>query len=198
MTAIKRIRVGLIWLLSIGLLGIERVSAQSSELIRDTWGVPHVVSESESAAMYGLGYAQAEDRLEDIYMAIRTGLGRISEVQGPSGLEQDYLMRLTHNDTLHEAYYANAPEQVRRNLEAFTAGIRAYISEHPQEASGVSIAIEPWHPLAVGRAMILRWPIGTVMDDVKNASERSKPAAGSNQWAVSPKRSADRLRSPSR
>ncbi len=192
MTAIKRIRVGLIWLLSIGLLGIERVSAQSSELIRDTWGVPHVVSESESAAMYALGYAQAEDRLEDIYMAVRTGLGRISEVQGPSGLEQDYLMRLTHNDTLHEAYYANAPEQVRRNLEAFTAGIRAYISEHPQEASGVSIAIEPWHPLAVGRAMILRWPIGTVMDDLKNASERSKPAAGSNQWAVSPKRSADR------
>lgn len=39
--------------------------------------------------------------------------------------------------------------------------------------------------------MILRWPIGTMMDDLNRAPERPKPAMGSNQWAVSPKRSAD-------
>lgn len=168
------------------------LKAQQAELIRDTWGVPHVISESETAAMFAFGYAQAEDRLEDIYLAIRTGVGRMAEIQGPSALDQDDLMRLTHNDTLHAAYLQKAPEQVRRNLEAFTNGIRAYINEHPDEAKSVAIDIEPWHPLAVGRAMILRWPIGTVMDDMKNAPQRSKPAAGSNQWAVSPKRSADK------
>ena len=103
-------------------------------MIRDTWGVPHVVSEDETAAMYAFGYAQAEDRLEDIYLAVRTGLGRMAEVQGPSALEQDYMMRLAHNDTLHAEYLKQAPEQVRKNLEAFTSGIRAYIAEHPQEA----------------------------------------------------------------
>ncbi len=168
------------------------VQAQEAQLIRDTWGVPHVVSEDETAAMYAFGYAQAEDRLADIYLAVRTGIGRMAEVEGPSALEQDYMMRLAHNDTLHAQYLKTAPEQVRKNLEAFTAGIKAYIAEHPQEASNVAIDIEPWHPLAVGRAMILRWPLGTIRDDLGKAPVRPKPAAGSNQWAVSPQRSADK------
>lgn len=186
---------GTLWLafvcLALGGL-MPQGTAQEAKLIRDTWGVPHLVSEDEASAMYAFGYAQAEDRLEDIYLAVRTGVGRMAEVQGPSALEQDYMMRLAHNDTLHVEYFKQAPEQVRKNLEAFTAGIRAYIAEHPQEAASVAIDIEPWHPLAVGRAMILRWPLGTIRDDLSKAPVRPKPAAGSNQWAVSPKRSADK------
>ncbi|MFN7626460.1 MAG: penicillin acylase family protein, partial [Pirellula sp.] len=160
-------------------------------LNRDTWGVPHVVAKSEEDGMFALGYAQAEDRLEDIYLAIRTGVGRMAEIQGQDLLQQDYMMRLTHNDTLHPEYLKTAPEQLRKNLIAFTAGIQKYIDEHPGEASDVAIPVEPWHPLAVARAMILRWPLGTIMGDLGNAPERVKPAMGSNQWAISPKRSAD-------
>ena len=160
-------------------------------LNRDTWGVPHVVAKSEEDGMFALGYAQAEDRLEDIYLAIRTGVGRMAEIQGQDLLQQDYMMRLTHNDTLHPEYLKTAPEQLRKNLIAFTEGIQKYIDEHPGEASDVAIPVEPWHPLAVARAMILRWPLGTIMGDLGNAPERVKPAMGSNQWAISPKRSAD-------
>jgi acyl-homoserine-lactone acylase len=38
--------------------------------------------------------------------------------------------------------------------------------------------------------MILRWPIGTIMSDLRNSPDKAKPAMGSNQWAVSPARSA--------
>ena len=141
--------------------------------------------------MFALGYAQAEDRLEDIYLAVRTAIGRMSEVRGTEMLQQDYMMRLAHNDTLHAPYLATAPAELRANLQAFVAGIQAYIDQHPDEASSVAIPIEAWHPLAVGRAMILRWPLGTIMGDLGNAPERPKPAMGSNQWAVAPSRSAD-------
>lgn len=170
-----------------------RASAADATLHRDTWGVPHVVSDSEAAGLHALGYAQAEDRLADIYLAIRTAVGRMAEVQGPRLLEQDYIMRLARNDTLHADYLATkAPARLRENVTAFTAGIRRYIAEHPGEAADVAIDVEPWHALAIGRAMILRWPIGTMMDDLKNADKRAQPAAGSNQWAVAPARSADR------
>jgi penicillin amidase len=169
-----------------------RADAADATLHRDTWGVPHVISDSEAAGLYALGYAQAEDRLADIYLAIRTAVGRLAEVQGPGLLEQDYIMRLARNDTLHAAYLATkAPARLRENVTAFTAGIRRYIAEHPGEAADVAIDVEPWHALAIGRAMILRWPIGTMMDDLKNAEKRAQPAAGSNQWAVAPARSAD-------
>ncbi len=142
--------------------------------------------------MYALGYAQAEDRLADIYLAIRTAVGRMAEVQGKALVDQDYMMRLAHNDTLHKKYLETASPELRANLEAFVAGIQAYINEHPDEAADVKIDIEPWHPLAIGRAMILRWPIGTVMDDLQRAKqEPPPPGIGSNEWAVAPSRSAD-------
>ena len=67
--------------------------ADEAFLHRDTWGVPHVVSSNESAGFFALGYAQAEDRLEDIYLAVRTGIGRMAEVKGPEFVQQDYMMR---------------------------------------------------------------------------------------------------------
>ena len=69
-------------------------------LHRDTWGVPHVVAQTEEEGMFALGYAQAEDRLEDIYLAIRTGVGRMAEIQGKDLLQQDYMMRLTHKESM--------------------------------------------------------------------------------------------------
>ncbi len=165
--------------------------ADDASLHRDTWGVPHVVANNEAAGFFALGYAQAEDRLEDIYLAIRTGVGRMAEVRGQEFVQQDYMMRLAHNDTLHKTYLQAAPAHLKEAVAAFTAGIQSYIDSHPDEAKEVAIPIEPWHPLAVGRAMILRWPLGTIMDDLKNGEQRVKPPMGSNQWAVSPSRSAD-------
>ena len=185
-------------MLSLSLAAIAFVSrpalglvADEAALYRDTWGVPHVVADNEAAGFFALGYAQAEDRLEDIYLAIRTGVGRLAEVKGPEFVQQDYMMRLTHNDTQHSKYLETAPAHLKNAVTAFAAGIQSYINTHPDEAKEVAIPLEPWHPLAVGRAMILRWPIGTIMDDLKNGEHRVKPPMGSNQWAVSPKRSAD-------
>lgn len=174
-------------------LSIMATSAVGSDatLHRDTWGVPHIESSTAAAGLYALGYAQAEDRLQDIYLAIRTGIGRMSEVKGDEFLQQDYLMRLAHNDTLHQEYWQHAPAHLKLAASSFTAGIQAYIDEHPAEAQDVALPIEPWHALAIGRAMILRWPVGTIMGDLKNSGERVQPAMGSNQWAVAPSRTAN-------
>jgi acyl-homoserine-lactone acylase len=175
--------------ISFGLVG--RVDADEATLNRDTWGVPHIVASQEVDGFFALGYAQAEDRLEDVYLAIRTGIGRMAEVKGKDFVQQDYMMRLARNDTLHQAYLESAPAHLKDALVAFTAGIQSYIDTHPDEAKEVAIPVKPWHPLAVGRAMILRWPIGTIMDDLKNGAQRAQPAMGSNQWAVAPSRSED-------
>ncbi|MFO0013099.1 MAG: penicillin acylase family protein, partial [Planctomycetota bacterium] len=65
--------------------------AADTTLHRDTWGVPHVYSDDEAAGMFAFGYAQAEDRLEDIYLAILTGVGRMAEVRGKDFVQQDYM-----------------------------------------------------------------------------------------------------------
>jgi acyl-homoserine lactone acylase PvdQ len=171
--------------------------SQSVTLYRDTWGVPHVYAQSEAAGAYGLGYAQAEDRLADIHDSVRTGLGRMAEAHGKKYLEQDYLMRLCRNEPLAREYWKTAPAHLKEIVTAFTAGIEACAKEHPEKVPAQALKLEPWMFLTVSRAMILRWPLGTIQDDLKagqnRAAARPGPAMRSNQWAVAPARSADKV-----
>src|SRR5580704_14820645 len=170
----------------------------SVTLYRETWGVPHIYAKTAAEGAYGLGYAQAQDRLDDIYIAIRSGLGRLCEALGKNKdrLEQDYIMKVCRNEELAKEYWdKKAPKHIKEVTQNFAAGIQRYVDEHPEKASKFALKIEPWYVLTVGRAMILRWPLGTIMDDLKHGREKERTAQNlpmrSNEWCVAPTRSAD-------
>jgi len=50
--------------------------ADDVSIYRDTFGVPHVVGETEEAVFFGYGYAQAEDHLEKMMIQYRDAQGR--------------------------------------------------------------------------------------------------------------------------
>lgn len=52
-------------------------------LLRDSWGVPHVFAPTDEAAMYGVGWAAAEDRLFQMLYTRLMAHGRLSEFFGP-------------------------------------------------------------------------------------------------------------------
>lgn len=180
------ITVGLAAALAFG--WVQGAGAEPVNIYRDTWGVPHVYAETAVGAAYGTGYAQAEDRLGDIHQNIRTAIGRMSEAFGEDHLDTDYAMNLVENAKRCEAHYPNLPENLRAILESYIAGIQAYEREFPDKRPEYALDLQPWHCLAVGRAMVLRWPLDTLMDDLKKRPD--EPPFGSNAFAVSPKRSA--------
>src|SRR5258708_5661464 len=61
---------------------------------RDDWGVPHILAKTDVDAAYGLGFAQAEDDMATLQLAVFTGRGRLAELQGPAGVDSDYLVAL--------------------------------------------------------------------------------------------------------
>jgi len=170
------------------------IAAEHSVTVyRDTWGVPHIYADTPAAGAYGLGYAQAEDRLDDIYIAVRTGMGSLSEVFGKKFVDHDYLMRMWRNTDLAKESWETLPAHLKDIAENFTAGVQAYIEEHPDEVPEFALELEPWMIQTIGRAMILRWPLGTVKDDLKQKGGRPAPPQRSNEWAISPERSADNI-----
>ncbi len=56
---------------------------QSTTLYRDEFGIPHVYAPTLEAASYAIGYAQAEDRLEELLKNYRRASGTMAEVFGP-------------------------------------------------------------------------------------------------------------------
>ncbi|MBI5092012.1 MAG: penicillin acylase family protein [Candidatus Hydrogenedentes bacterium] len=164
---------------------------RSAKVYRDTWGVPHIYADTEADAAYAVGYCQAEDRLEDIFLNVRTALGCLAEVTGPDEdvIKMDYFMQLARNGELCELFWKSAPPQLRAIGDAYVRGVQAYMAEHPEKKPEAALDLQGWHCAAVGRAMILRWPIGAIMDDYNH--RKKDPGIGSNEWAVAPARSAD-------
>jgi acyl-homoserine lactone acylase PvdQ len=168
---------------------VEEQAGNSVTIYRDTWGVPHIYADTAEDAAYGVGYAQAEDRLADIYGNVRTALGRMAEAFGPEYVEQDTIMRLMRNEELAREYWEQGDPRVKAIATSYMAGIKAYAAEHPEAVPAHALELEPWQCGAIGRAMILRWPLGTVQDDLRKKHE--DPGFGSNGWVVAKERSAE-------
>jgi acyl-homoserine-lactone acylase len=179
----------LVLCLLLGLVAAQAGFAGDVTVYRDSWGVPYIYGESDADVAYALGYAQAEDRLSDLFINVRIATGQLAEVIGPDGLESDYIMRMLKNAELCAYYWEHAPAETRAQGDAFVAGVNAYMAEHPDAVPPVALELQGWHAVAIMRAMILNWPLGTLQDEVKR--EWNSLGWGSNEWAVSPSRSAE-------
>ncbi len=169
---------------------METATSKNQVIIRrDTWGVPHIFADSLADAAFGLGYAQAEDRAEDLFIAIRTATGTMAEAFGEDYIEQDYRMRVARNAERCQTYWPHAPGRLKAIGDRFIQGVQAWLDAHPGQRPACAMELEGWQSAAVGYAMILRWPMGELQDEL-NQKEHA-PDYGSNAWAVAPSRSAD-------
>lgn len=159
-------------------------------IYRDTFGVPYIYGDTDADAAYGLGYAQAEDRLADLFINVRIATGAMSEVLGKEHLQRDYMMRLAGNGPEAAEYWKTAPAEIREMGDSFVAGVNAYMAKHPEAIPPFALELQGWHTLAIMRAMILNWPLGTLQDEMRQ--EPNTLGWGSNEWSVAPSRSAEK------
>ena len=64
------------------------------EILVDTWGIPHIYAKSQYDAFFAQGFNAARDRLWQIDLWRRRGLGKLAEVFGASMVERDHAARL--------------------------------------------------------------------------------------------------------
>jgi penicillin amidase len=100
---------------------------QSAEILVDRWGVPHIYAKNFDDVFVAQGFNAARDRLFQIDLWRRRGLGQLSEVLGPDYVEQDKAARLFlyRGDMAKE--WASYGPNAKRIAAAFVKGINAYI-----------------------------------------------------------------------
>ncbi len=136
------------------------------ELLRDRWGVPHVFADTDAGAMYGLGYATAQDRAFQMYYNLRIIQGRLAELvgdmkvgvsrQSPEGrtsaLRSDIQMRTIGYWPAAQETARQLDPETRQFLEAYSRGVNDYIGGHPKELlylfEKYDLQPEPWTPAA--------------------------------------------------
>ena len=135
---------------TVGLPGV----IEPTEIIRDTYNVPHIVAARDEDVFFGLGYAHAQDRLCQIMLMRRTAQGRLSELFGPETLQTDKLLRRLDLYSLAQSSVAVQSPDARRALKAYAEGINARIYEINRDALGRGAPemfifptdVSPWRP----------------------------------------------------
>jgi penicillin amidase len=167
----------LLWLAGLGItwmwFDLRRSAAEPSGSIElsglsvparvysDSFGIPHVFAGTESDALRALGYLHASDRLWQMEMFRRIASGRLSEVFGEPGLETDRFVRTLGTRQAARAAAATLSRGERRRIEAYAAGVNAFLSQRPSlppEFRILRVEPEPWDvesTLQVGMVMNL-------------------------------------------
>ena len=175
----------------------KAVNTASVDILRDEFGVPHIFASTPGAAAYGAGYAQAEDRLEEILRNYRKAEGTMSEVFGPGFFQHDFRQRLWRHRELAREAYGKQPPQLKQIIDSYHAGLLRYMKEHPEKVPDWAPRVEPWHQLALSRYIIFGWPEGEMAGELARGFIQPEIPAydapvyrGSNQMLITPKRTA--------
>jgi penicillin amidase len=118
-------------------------------IIRDADDIPHIFAATKLDAFFGLGYAHAQDRLWQMEFQRRIGNGRLSEIFGAQTLPEDQFLRTVGFARAARSAWEHLPDDARTQLNAYVAGVNAFISTHhgaglPPEFTLLRFEPEPW------------------------------------------------------
>ncbi len=158
------------------LVGCAEPSIGGTEAVvyRDRWGIPHIYADTAEAGLYASGWAMAEDRLSQMLENYLFGTGEYAAAFGPG--ENDAWVRSDleslmwdHYGMAKRHYEEKLNPDLRRHLEAFVAGINAYLEAHPDEVPEWwgSRAVDVYMPIAFSRQFIWGWPAGQAHSDLR-------------------------------
>ena len=104
------------------------------EVVRDEWGVPHILGKRDRDTAFGLGYAHAEDDFENIQLTLAVSRGQLARHKGPEAAATDYLVALMGVwNAVEKGYDSSVSPEARALAEAYAAGLNLYAAEHPHE-----------------------------------------------------------------
>jgi len=191
---------------------IAQSKAYKAEVVRDEWGVPHILGKRNVDTSFGLAYAHAEDDFETIQETVAATRGVMARYRGKSAAPADYLVQLFDVwQTLDVRYEADVPDDVKEIARAYAAGANLYAAKNPDK---VWPGLAPFTEQDIVAGFVFRTPFFYGLDepllDLFNSEtelelnlnprknqlawtlgKRGNSERGSNAIAVSAKRSSD-------
>lgn len=144
--------------------------------------VPHVFAQNDEDLYYMQGYLTAKFRLWQMEVQTHNAAGRVSEIAGEKALKTDRLQRrigMVYGAEEAEKYI-NADPESKKLVEAYCAGVNAYINnlqvkDYPLEYKLLNYKPEEWKPIKVALLLKNMANMLSVFEyDIENANFVSK------------------------
>jgi acyl-homoserine-lactone acylase len=185
---------------------VKAAAGPATEILWDTYGVPHIFAKDNAGLFRAFGYAQMESHGDLILRLYGQARGRAAEYWGDRYTASDRWVWTNGIPDRAVAWYKQQTPEFSGYLDAFVAGINEYARDHGDRLSPEVRAVLPVTASDVlahtERVILYTFVAGeaAVRGQVRLSQTRSSastpPSAegleetdlGSNAWAISPKR----------
>ena len=164
---------------------------KTTEILWDTYGIPHIYGKDAESAFQAFGWAQMQSHANLLLRLYGQARGKAAEYWGEEYLESDqWVLTMGVPNRAISWYQAQNPE-FRGYINAFATGINTYAQAHPDlidDRLEIVLPVKPEDVLAhLQRVLYFTFIVNP--GQVAN-STHTQPQAGSNGWAIAPKHSA--------
>lgn len=123
------------------------------KIYRDDFGIPYIEATNEDDLFFALGFVHAQDRLFQMDITRRAGMGRLSEILGTKAIDFDLMFKTTSFNDIARRLYENASPEIKRICKSYTDGINAYLDfaagNYSIEFDLLNYQPEKWEPYQV-------------------------------------------------
>lgn len=171
-------------------LSAQTIDPSKIDIVRDSFGVPHIFAKTDAEVAYGLAWATAEDDFETMQWGLLAGKAMMGRYSGKEGAIIDYVNHLLRiSDVVEAKYETSFSPEFKKIMEAYAQAANKYAKEHPKEVLvKKAFPISP-KDMAKGYvfAMSLMSDVGSVLQkilsgEILDADERFR-GIGSNAFA---------------
>ena len=111
----------------------SQVNLKDIEIIRDSYGVPHIYGKTDADTAYGLAWAHAEDNFYTIQKAYLAGNGIISQLNGKKGIGADFVAQFIQSAETVDRLYHTLSNEFKAIMSGYAAGLNSYAKHHSDE-----------------------------------------------------------------
>ena len=169
---------------------IQAAPQTGTQILWDTYGIPHIYGENSKSLFYAFGWAQMQSHGNLILRLYGQARGQAAEFWGEDYLESDRWVQTMGIPNRAKAWYESQNPIFRNYIDAFVGGMNAYAKEHPEaltEELKVALPLKPADVLAHAQRVI-NFTFVVAPDSLEDIAENDTPK-GSNGWAIAPSRS---------
>ena len=167
-------------------------NTKNTEILWDTYGVPHIYGTDNQSVFKAFGWAQMHSHGNLILRLYGQARGRAAEYWGEDYLKSDQWVVTMGVPKRAATWYQQQNATFRSYLDAFAAGINAYAQEHPELIDDEVEVVLPvtGEDILAHLQRVLNFTFIVDPEIVADLEQEQEYSKGSNGWAIAPSRSA--------
>jgi acyl-homoserine-lactone acylase len=118
------------------------------QVLRTSYGIPHIQATDWGSLGYGYGYAFAQDNVCVLAREALAAQGRQARYfgagTGSANLASDWVYRMVNSDTRVNAAWATLDDDTRELLSGYAAGVNRYLRDTAPAALPADCRNQPW------------------------------------------------------